>query len=119
MDNLVFRRRVVVLIIFLSFFSLSCEGFGEQLMYNKAERLHDEGKIKEAIKIYKKLLDGDPNNKIHPDNANVMYDLSAAYIDIGERRKASDLMKKLEKMGRRDLANMVKKLLYADEMMRK
>jgi len=106
----------IVCIVVLSLFLCSCRGFEEQLMYNKAQRLHDDGKIKEAIVIYEKLLKMDPKDQVIPENAIVMYDLAVAYIDIGNRRKAVDLVKKLKRKRRGDLAREVEKLLHVDDI---
>ena len=109
------KRTVLALICFSALILCSCKGFEEQLIYNKAQKLHDSGKVSEAIIIYEKLLKSDPENKIDPGNAIVMYDLAVAYIDTGKRRKAKDLAEKLKKMRRGDLAREVEKLLYVDE----
>lgn len=104
-------------IVFISSLLVSCEGFDEQLLYNKAGRLHDKGQVKEAIRIYKKLLESDIHDRINPDNAILMYDLGVAYIDIGERRKTADLVVQLQQMQREDLADELQKLLKVSDMM--
>ena len=93
----------------------ACSGFEEQLIYNDAQRAHNKKKFDLAIQLYQKLLDDDPDNKIHPDNANIRYDLGVAYIDIGERQKAQHQVKELRRLKRADLAEQLEKLMMVAE----
>ena len=51
------------------------QGFGEQVLYNQADRAHKNGEYEKAIRIYKKLLAQDPYDKVIPNNAVINYDL--------------------------------------------
>jgi tetratricopeptide (TPR) repeat protein len=88
---------------------MSCEGFGEQILYNKADTAHRNGEYETAIRIYKKLLADDPQDKKVPNNALLHYDLGIAYIDIGNRKKVPKQIEILKKMGREDLAKELKR----------
>lgn len=80
------------------------KGFDKQLIYNRASRLHDEGKIEQAIVVYKRLLAEDPQNQTLPNNANIHYDLGMAYLDDNNLTKAREQIVILKKLGRDDLA---------------
>lgn len=88
----------------------SCSGFDDQLMYNDAQRYHNKKDFKTAIMIYEKLLQKDPHNKVHPDNAIISYDLGVAYLDYGNRRKALEQVQYLKSLKRDDLASQLEKL---------
>lgn len=93
-----FTARFLALCLVLTLSSCSCEGFDSEVLYKYASRQHDEGRYEKAIPIYRKILQGDPKN------ANVLYDLGTAYVNIGEMEKAEEQRQKLEKLGRKDLA---------------
>jgi len=93
----------------------ACSGFEEQLIYNDAQRAHNRKDFKTAIRLYTQLLEADPHNKIHPDNAIIRYDLGVAYIDIGDRPKAQQQVTALKKLKRKDLAEELEKLLKIDK----
>jgi tetratricopeptide (TPR) repeat protein len=105
------RNGFLCLLVFLSFFLSSCQGFDEQLLYNKASRLHNEGKFEEAIAIYEKLLRDDPADKINPDNGIIAYDLGVAYIDSGNTPGAFRQYSYLKKLKRPDLASALDRLI--------
>ena len=97
------------------FFLTSCNGFDEQLNYNEAQRAHNKRDFDKAIRLYQQLLEGDPQNKVHPDNAIIHYDLGVAYLDIGEREKARRQADALKRMNREDLAEQLSKLLVLSD----
>lgn len=97
--------KVYFILTILTIFSLTaCHGFNEQLLYNKASEYHNKGQFDKAIEIYKKLLAGDPDDKVVPDNAIMHYDLGMAYLDKGERGLAQKQVEVLKKLNRDDLA---------------
>jgi len=93
-----------------------CKGFDEQLMLNKANRLHDQGKLQEAIAIYNRLLVMDPDNKVHPDNALVAYELGMAYLDAGNRQKALEQVNLLRRLKRADLAQILDEAMKRQDL---
>ena len=94
---------------------VSCQGFGEQILYNRADDAHRKGDYETAIRIYKKLLAEDPQDKVIPNNALIHYDLGIAYIDSGNRQKVPKQIDILKKLGREDLANELKKALILSD----
>ena len=105
------QYRIVLLGALLAAVSLlSCSGFEGQLMYNEAQRAHNQKNFQKAIMIYEKLLKDDPKNKIHPDNEIIRYDLGVAYLDSGNRRKALEQIKYLKSLKRNDLVGQLEKL---------
>ena len=79
-------------------------------MYNEAQRAHNKKDFKTAIAIYEKLLRDDPENKIHPDNCIIGYDLGVAYLDSGDRIKAVGQIKYLKSLHCSGLAKQLEKL---------
>jgi len=100
-----------MMLIVGTFLWTGCSGFEEQLIYNDAQRAHNKKDFKTAIRLYSKLLEDDPHDKIHPDNAILRYDLGVAYIDSGQRRKAMEQVQALKKLKQKDLAKQLEKLL--------
>ena len=115
MKKIILTGSLMLLMLVMTIALVSCEGFDEQLMYNRAERLHNDKKFEEAIEIYQQLLDMDPENKVHPDNANVMYDMGVAYVDMNKQSKASKLLPELKKLDREDLAVELKKVIIRSQ----
>jgi len=89
----------------------ACSGFEEQLIYNDAQRAHNKKDFETAIRLYCQLLDEDPQDKIHPDNAIIRYDLGVAYIDSKQCSKAKDQIRILKKNKENDLAKELEKLM--------
>lgn len=102
---------ISILVIILCYpLLVSCQGFGEQMLYNRADDAHKKGDYETAIRIYKKLLADDPQDKVIPDNALIHYDLGVAYIDSGERKKVPKQIEILKKFGREELASELKRV---------
>jgi len=82
---------------------ISCDlkGITKKVMYNRARNLHDHGKIKEAIEVYKKVLESDG------DNTEVHYDLGVAYTDDHDVNNANKQVAILRKLNRLDLSEVL------------
>lgn len=94
---------------------LGCQGFDEQLMLNQANRAHDSGDFAKAIRIYEKLLERDPDNKVYPDNALIYYELGVAYLDAKDRVSALKQVEALRRLGANDFVKVLEGLLKASD----
>ena len=104
------KRRFYGFLFLFAFWGVACEGFDDQLILNKAGRLHDSGKFNEAIRLYNLVINKDPDNKTLPDKALARYELGMAYLDVGKQAKAVEQVEVLRKWKRNDLATS----LYAE-----
>jgi tetratricopeptide (TPR) repeat protein len=91
-------QKLIILAILATMMSCSCKSFNSEVLYQYAERLHDEGKFDKAIVIYKKIIEHDPKNAI------VHYSLGTAYANLRDIKNAQEQKSALVQLGRDDLA---------------
>ena len=60
----------------------------DELLFNKAKKLHIDGKIKDAQVIYLKLL------KYHSNNSNLLFLLATTYVQLKHYSKGKELINK-------------------------
>ena len=60
----------------------------DELLFNKAKKLHIDGKIKDAQIIYLKLL------KYHSNNSNLLFLLATTYVQLKHYSKGKELINK-------------------------
>ncbi len=104
--------RKIKFVFWLLFFAaclcslLACDKkLGQQLLYNKARNLHDQGQLDKAIVIYKRILE------MQGDHSEVNYDLGIAYADQGDVTNAKNQVEILRSSGRSDLAEVLAEVI--------
>jgi len=71
----------------------------------QANTAYNQGKYAQAIELYKKLVDE------NPDNPEYHYQLGLSYFSKGEKFRAQQKANRLRKLGRTDLAESLEQLL--------
>ena len=64
----------------------------DELLFNKAKKLHISGKIKDALIIYSKLLKNNSNN------SNLLFLLATAYVQMKDYKKGKEFINKSIKL---------------------
>lgn len=77
----------------------------QDLLYSRAQSLHDQGKYDKAIAVYKKILE------LEGEHDDVIYDLGVAYADKGDEENARNQVETLRKVGRSDLADILEEAI--------
>ncbi len=88
--------------VFFLFSSDTVENF---YMTQKASKLHNNGRYEEAIAVYERLLELDP------DNGNTHWNMAVAYLQNGDKESAREEVAILRKMHEHDLVTMLEDLI--------
>jgi len=100
----IYSVRILTLCLVLALSSISCQKIEATLLSNKADRLHNAGKLDEAIKVYQRIIEIDPNPINH-------WDLGVAYLDKGDTENARRQIEKIKEHGDDKLAEQLETLL--------
>lgn len=95
----------VLYLLFLLLIFSSCQKIKNSFVFFDAEIAYNQGNFDKAIKLYKQLLEK------NPDDPNLHYQLGAAYFSKGEKLKVQKQIAKLRKLGKENLAKDLEQLL--------
>lgn len=86
-------------------FLCSCERIKTSMMLMQANTAYNQGQYEQAIELYKKLI------ATNPHNPQYHYQLGVAYFSAGEKFQTQQKARRLRKLGRKDLAEDLERLL--------